>query len=333
MGRGSRNRSKWQASFGILAALFAFLSPAQAQNYPSRPVKIIVPFPAGGTADVMPRLIGDWLSRKWAQPVVIENKPGGAGVIAGETIAKGTPDGYTLAVATSAVMAIRPTLFKQRPFDPLTDFVPISHYVKSPFVFIVNPSLPVRSVPEFIAYAKERSGQLSYSSSGIGGAPHLTAELLKQKFGFDMAHVPYRNSPQSIADVAAGHVVASVAEAGASLPLIRDGKLRALAVTSATRFPTLPEVPPIGEAVGMPELEAVSWHVIFARHDTPRDIVNRLHDEMKSIMAAPDMQEKIMRIGLIPHDTPSVEGVQRYIKAETEKWGTLVRQLGLEGSQ
>jgi len=133
--------------------------------------------------------------------------------------------------------------------------------------------------------------------------------------------------------VAAGHVVASVAEAGASLPLIRDGKLRALAVTSATRFPTLPEVPPIGEAVGMPELEAVSWHVIFARHDTPRDIVNRLHDEMKSIMAAPDMQEKIMRIGLIPHDTPSVEGVQRYIKAETEKWGTLVRQLGLEGSQ
>jgi tripartite-type tricarboxylate transporter receptor subunit TctC len=161
----------------------------------------------------------------------------------------------------------------------------------------------------------------------------LTAELLKQKFGFDMAHVPYRNSPQSIADVAAGHVAASVAEAGASLPLIRDGKLRALAVTSATRFPTLPDVPPIGEAVGMPELEAVSWHVIFARHDTPRDIVNRLHDEMKSIMAAPDMQEKIMRIGLIPHDTPSVEGVQRYIKADSEKWGTLVRQLGLEGSQ
>ena len=129
--------------------------------------------------------------------------PGLEGVIAGETIAKGTPGGYTLAVATSAVMAIRPTLFKQRPFGPITDFVPISHYVKSPFVFIVNPSLPVHSVLEFIKYAKERPGQISYSSSGIGGAPHLTAELLKQKFGFDMAHVPYRNSPQSIADVAA----------------------------------------------------------------------------------------------------------------------------------
>ena len=140
---------------------------------------------------------------------------------------QGPSEGYTLQRATSAVMAIRPTLFKQRPFDPLPDFVPISHYVKSPFVFIVNPALPVRSVPEFIKYAKERPGQLSYSSSGIGGAPHLTAEMLKQKFDFDMAHVPYRNDPQSIADVAAGHVAAAIAEAGASLPLIKDGKLRA----------------------------------------------------------------------------------------------------------
>ena len=199
-------------------------------------------------------------------------------------------------------MAIRPTLFKQRPFNPQTDFVPISNYVKSPFVFIVNPSLPVNTVPEFIKYAKERPGQISYSSSGIGGAPHLTAELLKQKFGFDMAHVPYRNSPQSIADVAAGHVQASVAEAGASLPLIKDGKLRAIAVTSTTRFPTLPEVPPIAEAVGMPDLEAVSWHLLFARHDTPRDIIDKLHGEMKRIMAAPEMRQKVLNIGLIPHD-------------------------------
>jgi tripartite-type tricarboxylate transporter receptor subunit TctC len=188
-------------------------------------------------------------------------------------------------------------------------------------------------VKELIQYAKERPGKLSYSSSGIGGAPHLTAELLKQKFGFDMAHVPYRNSPQSIADVAAGHVAAAVAEAGASLPLIKDGKLKALAVTSATRFPTLPDVPPLAEAVGMPDLEAVSWHVIFGRHDTPREIVNRLHGEMGRIMAAPDVQEKIAAIGLIPYPSPSVEGIQAYIKAETEKWGALVRQLGLEGSQ
>jgi len=321
------------AALTLPLALVHLGLPAHAESYPSRPVTIIVSLAAGTGMDTLVRIYGEKLSQALGQPVVIENKPGGAGVIAGETIAKGPPDGYTLAVATSAVMAIRPTLFKVRPFEPLSDFVPISHYVKSPFVFVVTPSLPVRSVPEFITYAKERPGQLSYSSSGISGAPHLTAELLKQKFGFDMAHVPYRNSPQSIADVAAGHVVASVAEAGASLPLIKDGKLRALAVTSATRFPTLPDVPTLAEALAMPDLEAVSWHVIFARHDTPREIVNRLHGEMGRIMAAPEMQQKIMNIGLIPHASPSVEGIQAYIKAETEKWGALVRQLGLEGSQ
>jgi tripartite-type tricarboxylate transporter receptor subunit TctC len=321
------------------AALLLFLPavlwgvPAPAENYPSRPVTIIVSLAAGTGMDTLVRIYGEKLTQALGQPVVIENKPGGAGVVAGETIAKGPPDGYTLAVATSAVMAIRPTLFKVRPFEPLADFVPISHYVKSPFVLVVTPSLPVRSVPEFIKYAKERPGQLSYSSSGIGGAPHLTAELLKQRFGFDMAHVPYRNSPQSIADVAAGHVVASIAEAGASLPLIKDGKLRALAVTSATRFPTLPDVPTLAEALATPDLEAVSWHVLFARHDTPRDIVSRLHGEMGRIMATPEVQQKIMNIGLIPYPSPSVEGIQAYIKAETEKWGALVRQLGLEGSQ
>jgi tripartite-type tricarboxylate transporter receptor subunit TctC len=301
----------------LALALFACIPVllAQAQNYPTRPITIVVSLAAGTGMDTLVRIYGEQLSQALGQPVVIENKPGGAGVVAGETIAKGKPDGYTLAVATSAVMAIRPTLFKVRPFEPLADFVPISHYVKSPFVLIVNPSLPVSSVAEFIKYAKERPGQLSYSSSGIGGAPHLTMELLKQKFGFDMAHVPYRNSPQSIADVAAGHVAAAIAEAGASLPLIVDGKL------------------PLAEAVVVPDLEAVSWHVIFARHDTPREIVNRLNGEMKRIMATPEMRQKILNIGLIPHESPSVEGIQSYIKAETEKWGTLVRQLGLEGSQ
>src|SRR6185436_15259442 len=165
--------------------------------------------------------------------------------------------------------------------------VPISLYVKSPFVLIVDPALPVRSVGEFIAYAKARPGQLSYSSSGIGGAPQLTMELLKQQFGFDLAHVPYRNSPQTIADVAAGHVAAAIAEAGASLPLIKEGKLRALAVTSLTRFPSIPDVPPLAEALAMADLEAVSWHVLFARHDTPRAIIDRLSGEMKRIMAMP----------------------------------------------
>ena len=321
---------------GLLALALTVLglhAPAHAQGYPSKPVTIIVSLAAGTGMDTLVRLYGEKLSQSLGQPVVIDNRPGSAGVIAGEAIAKGPPDGYTLAVATSAVMAIRPTLFKTRPFDPLTDFVPIALYVKSPFVFIVNPAIPVHTVPEFVKYAKDRPGKLSYSSSGNGGAPHLTMEGLKQKFGFDIAHVPYRNSPQSIADVAAGHVNAAIAEAGASLPLIKDGKLRAIAVTSLTRFASLPDVPPLAEAVGVPEWEAVSWHVLFARSGTPREILNKLHGEMTRIMAAPDMRRKIMNIGLIPYSTPSIEGIQAYIKSETEKWGALVRQLGLQGSQ
>jgi tripartite-type tricarboxylate transporter receptor subunit TctC len=314
-------------------ALLAASAPARAEGYPSRPITIVVSLAAGTGMDTLVRIYAEKLSQSLGQPVVIENKPGGAGVVAGETIAKGPPDGYTLAVATSAILAIRPTLFKVRPFDPLADFVPISHYVKSPFVLVVAPTLPVSTVPEFIKYVKERPGQLSYGTSGIGGAPHLTGELLKRKFGFDLAHVPYRNSPQLVTDVAAGHVAASISEAGASLPLIKDGKVKALAVTSATRFPTLPDVPTLAEALAAPDLEAVSWHVIFARHDTPRPIVDRLHGEMQRIMAAPEMAQKIAAIGLVPHQSPSVEGIKAYIKAETDKWGALVRQLGLQGSQ
>ena len=327
----------WSRRAGFAVALALAMSPlhwrAHAENYPTRPITIIVSLAAGTGMDTLVRLYGEKLSQNLGQPVVIDNRPGGAGVVAGETIAKGTPDGYTLAVATSAVMAIRPTLFKQRPFNPLTDFVPISHYVKSPFVFIVNPSLPVNSVPEFIKYAKERPGQISYSSSGIGGAPHLTAEMLKQKFGFDMAHVPYRNSPQSIADVAAGHV-AGVGRRGGCLAAADQGRQAARPRRHLhDAVPDAPDVPPIAEAVGIPDLEAVSWHLIFARHDTPREIIDKLHGEMKRIMAAPEMQQKILAIGLIPHESPSVEGIRAYIKAETEKWGALVRQLGLEGSQ
>jgi tripartite-type tricarboxylate transporter receptor subunit TctC len=307
--------------------------PARADNYPTKPITIIVSLAAGTGMDTLVRVYGKKLSQALGQPIIIENKPGGAGVVAGETITKGAPDGYTLAVATSAVMSIRPTLFKVRPFDPLTDFVPISHYVKSPFVLVVNPLLPVKTAQEFIQYAKERPGKLSYSSSGIGGAPHLTMELLKQKFGFDLAHVPYRNSPQSIADVAAGHVAMAFAEAGASLPLIRDGKLRALAVTSSTRLSTVPELPPFGEAVGASDFEAVSWHVLLAPGGTPRDVVDKLHGEMKRIMEAPEMRQRVAAIGLIPLDIAPIEDVRSYIRAEGEKWGALVKKLGLQGSQ
>ncbi len=323
-----------QRTFLTLAlAVFTLHGPARADNYPSKSITIMPLLAAGTGLDLTVRLYAEQLSLAFGKTVVVENKPGSAGLVGIAALKSAPADGYTMVVATSAVMAIRPTLLKSVPYDAQKDFIPIALYVKSPFILVVNPELPVHSVPQLIKYIKERPGKLSYSSSGVGGAPHLSTEYMKQRFDIDLAHVPYRNSPQSIADVAAGHVAMAFAEAGASLPLIRDGRLRALAVTSATRLPTVPELPPFGEAVGAPDFEAVSWHVLLAPAGTPPEVVGKLNAEMKRIMEAPDMRKKIAAIGLIPLDVASVDATRGYIKAEGEKWGTLVRKLGLEGSQ
>jgi tripartite-type tricarboxylate transporter receptor subunit TctC len=210
--------------------------------------------------------------------------------------------------------------------------VPISPHVKSPFILVVDPKLPVNSVPELIKYARESKTPLTYSSPGAGTALHLSSEYMKQRYNLDITHVPYKSSPQAVADIAAGHVSMAFAEAGASLPLIKDGKLRALAVSSTDRLPSLPDVPTFAEAAQAPDFEAVSWHVLLVPAATPKPIVDRLHAEMKKIMGTPDMKKLASNIGLIPVDTPSVDGIQQYFKSEREKWGTLVRKLGLEGS-
>ncbi len=322
----------WQR-ISLAFALMALASLARAETYPSRPITIMPLLAPGTGLDITVRLYAEKLSQAFGKPVVIENKPGSAGLTGIASLKSAPADGYTLMVATSAVMAIRPTLLKQTPYDAQKDFVPIALYVKSPFILVVDPKLPIHSVPELIQYVKARPGQISFSSSGVGGAPHLSVEFMKQKFGLDIAHVPYRNSPQSISDVAAGHVAMAFAEAGASLPLIQAGKLRALAVTAATRLPSVPDLPPLGQAVGMPDFEAVSWHVLLALEGTPRDVVDKLHGEMTRIMAEPEVRQKVSALGLIPIDIASVEGMRGYIKSEGEKWGALVRQLGLEGSQ
>ena len=317
----------------LALAMLALVSPARADTYPSRQITIMPLLAPGTGLDTAVRLYGEKLAQSFGKPVVIENKPGAAG-FAGIAALKSAPaDGYTLMVATSAVMAIRPTLLKHTPYDAEKDFVPIALYVKSPFILVVDPKLPIHSVPELIKYVRERPGQISFSSSGVGGAPHLSVEFMKQKFGLDIAHVPYRNSPQSIADIAAGHIGMAFAEAGASLPLIRAGNLRALAVTAAKRIPSATELPPLGETVGMPDFEAVSWHVLLALDGTPKEIVDKLHGEMKRIMAMSDVREKVSALGLIPIEIASIDDMRSYIRSEGEKWGSLVRKLGLQGSQ
>ena len=230
------------ATIGAALALAALIhtSPAQAQAYPSRQITIMPLLAAGTGLDTVVRLYSEHLSQALGRTIVIDNRPGNAGLVGVAALKAATADGHTLMVATSAVMAIRPSLLKERSYDPVKDFVPLALYVKSPFILVVNPAMPVRSVPELIKYAKERQGKLSYSSPSAGGAPHLAMEYMKQRFGLDIVHVPYKNSPQSIADVAAGHIDLAFAEAGVSLPLIRADKLRALAVSSATRLPPFP---------------------------------------------------------------------------------------------
>ena len=307
-------------------------APALAQSYPTRPISIVVPIAAGTGMDLLARMYGEQLSQRLGKPVIVENRPGAGLTLAPSTVAKAPADGYTLMVGVTGTFATYPVLYKKLNYDP-KDFTPIAMYVKSPFVLVVNPDLPVHSAQDFIKLAKEKSPPLTYSTPGAGTMQHLAVEAMRKIFNFDLTQVPYTNTSQSVTDIVAGHVNSGVAEAGASVPLIKGGKLRALAVTSTARFATLPDVPPFAEAANAPGFEAVSWHALVAPAGTPREIVERLHAEMKQIMASPEITAQIVKLGLIPFETPSIPEMQAYIKADQEKWGAIVRDLGLAGTQ
>jgi tripartite-type tricarboxylate transporter receptor subunit TctC len=316
-----------------LALLAVAVSPASAQGYPSRPVTIVVPLAAGTGLDVIARFYGERLAQSLGKPVVVENRPGAGMIPATQAALAAPPDGHTLLVATSSTLSINQTLFKQLPYDPEKDLVPVAHYITAPFILALNPVLPPRTVPEFIKYAKDQPAPLNYSSPAGGGVAHFAVELMKHRFGLNLTHVPYKNSPQSIMDIAAGHVHFAFAESGASLPLIRDGKLRALAVSSAQRLPAKDDIPTFSEASGVTDYEAVAWHILVVSAKTPRPIVERLHAEMKKIMAATDMRERISNMGLIPVDPPPIAETERYIKSETVKWRGVLTNIGLAGTQ
>jgi tripartite-type tricarboxylate transporter receptor subunit TctC len=315
------------ALLGLLAQ-----APVAADDYPSRPITIVVSLAAGSGMDTITRLYADKLSEALGKPVIVENKPGAATTLAANQVANARPDGYTLVVLTSIALSINPTLFKHLNYDP-QDLAPISLYVKSPFVLVVDPALPAKTVPEFVELAKKANPPLTYASIGTGSVQHMSMEFAKKRLGFEATHVPYRSTPQSVTDLMGGHVAASFLEAGLSMPLIREGKLRALAVSSAQKLPLLPDVPPFADASGAADYEGVSWHMLLVPSKTPQPIIDRLHAEMKRIMLVPEMREKIAALGVIPNDSPSIEGMRSYIQSERSKWGAMVKQLGLEGSQ
>ena len=327
----------WLVFRSIAAALLLVAigshSRVAAQDFPSKNLSIVVSIGAGTGMDIVARLYAEKLSAALGKAVVVENKPGAATMLAATQVANAAPDGHTLVVLTSSALAINQSLYKQMNYNPEADFTPISLYVKSPLILVVNPNIPAKDVKEYIAYAKQAKPPMDYVSVGAGGFQHIAMEFAKQRFGFEANHVPYRNTGQSVTDIIAGHVQTGFVEAGASIPAIKDGKLRALAVSSATRLPLLPDVLPFAEAAGAPDFEAVSWHTLMVPSKTPKDIVDRLHAEMKKIMSDPEMKKRVADIGLIPFDSPSVAGINDYIKSERVKWGTLVEKIGLKGSQ
>ena len=273
------------------------------------------------------------LRERLGKPIIVENRTGGGTVIAATSVAKSPPDGYTLFFVPAGTLTTNATLYKKLPYDPGKDFVPIALTSKLGFVLSVNPSLPVHSVAELIAYAKERPGKLAFGSTGIGATPHLAVEMLRRAGGgFDMTHVPYRGMPQAVNDLVAGHVHMVFADPAGAPPLIQEKKIRPLAVSSLTRIAALPDVPTLDE-LGFRGFEAVSWHMIVAPAGTPRDVVDRLHREFKAIVARPEFEQQVVKMGLIAIDSPAPDELQRFLAAEIARWGKLVQEVGIAGTE
>ncbi len=302
---------------------------ARAEPYPSRPVTLVVPFSPGGAIDILARLMAQKLTQRLGKPFVVENKPGAGGVTAAAGLARAAPDGHAVMITISAVMTINVTLYKKLPYDPVADFVPIAMPAGTPFVLVTNPSLPVRSLADLIQLAKQEPGRLSFAVAGPG--QHVLGELFKTMTGTEIAQVPYRGTPAALNDIVAGHVQGMFCDIPPTIGLITEGKLRALGVTTTRRLPALPEVPPLSDAG--PGYDAQSWLMIVVPAGTPTDVVERLHAEFKSIMAQPDVTEPVAKLGILPIDTPSVAELQRFVKSEIVRWGKLVQQAGIAGSQ
>jgi len=309
---------------GLVLALIAGV--VAAQPWPSKPIKWVVPFAPGGTTDILARTIGEKLSVTLGQPIIVENKPGAGGGVGAEQVAKSPPDGYTIMGGTISTHAINASLYKSLPYDPVRDFAPITLIVRVPNMLVVNPDVPAKDVRELIALLKANPGKYSFASSGNGTSQHLSGELFKVMTGVEMQHVPYRGSPPALADVVGGQVTMTFDNITTAWPLVKGGKLRALAVTTAKRSPIAPDVPTLAEA-GLAGYEIGSWQGVFAPAGVPAEIVKRFNAEIVRIVNAPDVRQKLLDMGAEPApNTP--EEFAAMVKAEVTKWGDVVRKSG-----
>jgi tripartite-type tricarboxylate transporter receptor subunit TctC len=308
------------------AALPALPRAATAQAWPSRPLRLVVGFPAGGTTDIAARLIGQWLSDRLGQPVVIENRPGAGANLAAETVVRAPPDGYTLLAATSSNV-INTTFYQKLSFNFVRDIAMVAGVTRSPLVLEVNPSLPVKSVPELIAHAKANPGKIALASFGTGTTSHVAGELFKMTAGVDLFHVPYRGSAPLVTDLLSGLVQAAFDNLPASIEHIRAGKLRALAVGTAERSPALPDVPTVAEF--LPGFEASAWVAVAAPKATPAEIVERLNREINAGLADPKIKARLAELGgTVFVGTPA--DFDRLVAEQTEKWGKVIRAANIK---
>src|SRR5882672_1121891 len=312
----------------VLCSLLLAVGGASAQTYPSKPIRVVIPFVAGGSSDIVGRAIASKFQEFLGQPGVVENKPGANGSIAAEFVAKADPDGYTILVGSIGVFSINAALFKDLRYNPLRDFAPITLAVTTPNVLITKPQLPVSSMKELVDHAKRNPGKLSYCSSGTGSSDHLTAELLKQMSGTFAVHVPYRGGAACQTDIMGSQVDYSFQNLGAVTNYIKAGRMKALAVTAKTRHAQMPNVPSVPEA-GFPDLVVTSWQAAAAPAKTPREVVARLHDATVKALRSPDIAERMNQIGFdVVASTPEEFG--KFMREEVERWTRVVQNGGIQ---
>jgi tripartite-type tricarboxylate transporter receptor subunit TctC len=299
-----------------------------SQTYPAKPVRIIVPFAPAGSTDITARVVAQKLTDGWRQQVIVDNRAGAGGNIGAEAVAKSAPDGYTLLLATTGVMAINHRLYRNLSYDALRDFAPVTQIGALPLILIIHPSLPAKSVKDLVAMGKAKPGELSYASSGVGSATHMTSELFRMMAGVDIVHIPYKGSGQAMVDLISGQVGMAFDQITSSLPHVESGKLRALAVTSAKRFPSVPQLPTVAEA-GIRGYESVSWNGIAAPLGTPRDIISRVQEQVARALQAADIKERFFKDGIEGvGSTP--EQFAAHIRSERAKWENVVDSAGIK---
>jgi tripartite-type tricarboxylate transporter receptor subunit TctC len=314
----------------LMVVIFGIAGNAVAQNYPNRPIRIVVVSTPGGSVDTMARVVGPRLAERWGQQVIVDNRPGAGGAIAAEIVARSPADGYTLIMGTVASLATNVSLRKSLPYDPVRDFAPITLVATQNLMLLIHPSIPAKSVKELVALAKRQPGQLSFASAGNGTGGHLSGELFKLLAGIDLLHVPYKGVAPALIDVISGQVSMTFASILSGHPHAQSGKLRALAVTGARRSPAVPQLPTMIEA-GVKGYESATWYGLLAPAGTPPDIVAKLNAEVVSILKQPETHERLSKEGADPvGNTPAEFG--KFIRSEIEKWGKVIKAAGIKPS-